>query len=412
MSAKIDLVKFLFLADIDINQAEYILDNYPNFTMDSYQDFFDFFQKNGIKLQKYRQTTTDDRLNLLEKFKSFKQTYEYEIIKKFIAEQRNAEPLLGTRDAQAIKDAINSIEKYDLDAFDDYIVRKILTGSENGVLPSERLKTLLEELININTDVFPENLDLPRDENQKLISYQNIFRNKGRINVPIVDERFTTKRFTYIVPRGFESLPEAVSSERNILKKIEGMTTDAELDLFLSDVSNLRNEDENSVAGLQAKIENLEKIIEAKQELIDSMIDSEIEHEAFIDSIATDNLIKDQQLEDKDQSIQTLQTTVDETLKDLESNVSNQITAITSAIDALSQVVVNQSNQANKAQDEVIDALKKELEDLKKELESKSSGSGAGTGGGTGGGLSGGATLGGPSGPLGGNPANAGRPGI
>lgn len=410
MSAKIDLVKFLFLADIDINQAEYILDNYPNFTMETYQEFFDFFQKNGIKLQRYKQTTTDDRLNLLEKFKSFKQTYEYEIIKKFIAEQKNAEPLLGTRDAQAIEKAINSIEKYDLDAFDDYIVRKILTGSENGVLPSERLKTLLEQLINVNKDIFPEDLDLMRDENQRLISYQNIFRNKGRIKVPVVDERFTTKRFTYIVQRGFESLPDAVSSERNILKKIEGMTTDAELDLFLSDVSNLRNEDENSVAGLQAKIENLESIITAKQELIESMVDSEIEHEAFIDSIAIDNITKDQQLEDKDQSIQNLQSTVDETLKDLQDSVSGQMNAVTSAIDALSQVVVTQANSANKAQDDVINALRKELEDLKKELQGKSGGTGGGgTGGGTGGG---GISVGGPSGPIGGNPANAGRPGI
>ena len=409
MSAKIDLVKFLFLADIDINQAEYILDNFPNFSMDSYEQFFEFFKKNGIKLERYKQTTSDERLNLLEKFKSFKQTYEYEIIKKFIAEQKNAEPLLGTRDAQAIKNAINSIEKYDLDAFDDYIVRKILTGSETGVLPSEQLKILLDELIKVNTDIFPEDVDLIRDETQRLISYQNIFRNKGRIKVPIVDERFTTKRFAYIVQRGFESLPEAVSSERNILRKIEGMTTDAELDLFLSDVSNLRNEDENSVAGLQAKIENLESIIAAKQELIESMVDSEIEHEAFIDSIATDNLIKEQQLEDKEQSIQNLQTTVDETLKNIQDSVSNQINSVTSAIDALSQVVVTQANEANKAQDEVIDALKKELEDLKKELENKSSGSG-GTGGG--GGLSGGASLGGPSGPIGGNPANAGRPGL
>lgn len=408
MSTKIDLVKFLFLADVDINQAEYILDNFPNFTMETYQEFFEFFQKNGIKLQRYKQTTSDERLNLLEKFKSFKQTYEYEIIKKFIAEQKRASLLLGTRDAQAIKEAINSIDQYDLDAFDYYIVRKILTGSENGVLPSEELKTLLDELIKVNTDIFAEDVDLIRDETQKLISYQNIFRNKGRIKVPVLDERFTTTRFTYIVQRGFESLPEAISSERNILRKIEGFTSSEELDLFLSDVSNLRNEDENSIAGLQAKIENLESIIDAKQELIESMIDAEIEHEAFIDSIATDNVIKEQELEDKEQSIQTLQTTVDETLKTIEENVTGQMSAMTSAIDALSNVVVTQANAANSDQDAVINALKKELDDLKKELENKSSGGTSGTAGTSGTGIS----VGGPSGPIGGNPANAGRPGI
>lgn len=413
MSAQIDLVKFLFLADIDINQAEYILDNFPNFTMSTYDEFFEFFKSNGIKLERYKQTTSDERLNLLEKFKSFKQGYEYEIVKKFINEQKQASALLGTRDAQAIKNAINSIEQYDLDAFDYYIVRKILTGSETGVLPSEQLKTLLEELIKINTDIFAEDVELVRDENERLISYQNIFRNKGRIKVPILDERFTTKRFTYIVQRGFESLPEAVSSERNILRKIEGMTTSAELDLFLSDISNLKNEDENSVAGLQAKIENLESIITQKQELIESMVDAEIGHEAFIDSIAMDNMIKDQQIEDKDESIKNLQETVDQTLTNLQDNVTSQMTTITSALDALSQVVVDQANAANKSQDDQINALKRELEDLKNQLRNTGGGtSGGGTSGGGTSTLTSGGPPGGPSGPLGGNPTNLGGPSI
>lgn len=420
MSAPIDLVKFLFLADVDISQAEYILDNFPNFSMSSYEDFFNFFKENGIKLSRYKQTTTNERLDLLEKFKSFKQGYEYEIIRKFINEQKQATLLLGTRDAQAIKNAINSIERYDLDTFDYYIARKILTGDENGTLPSEQLKILLEQLINVNTDVFPEDLELVRDDSERLISYQNIFRNRGRVKVPILDDRFTTKRFNYIVQRGFESLPDAVSSERNILRKIEGMTTSIELDLFLSDISNLKNEDENSVAGLQAKIDNLESIIAAKQELIDSMVDSEIENEAYIDSIATENIIKDQQIEDKDESIKNLQSTVDETLVNLQENVESQMTTITSAIDALSQVVVDQANAANKSQDAQIKALESELQNLKIELAKLSGSTGGGGGSGGSGGSSGGGTSsltsggppGGPSGPLGGNPANQGRPSI
>lgn len=407
MSAKIDLVKFLFLADIDVNQAEYILDNFPNFTMSTYDEFFEFFKNNGIKLERFKQTTSDDRLNLLEKFKGFKQTYEYEIVKKFINEQKQASLLLGTRDAQAIKDAINSIEKYDLDTFDYYIVRKILTGSETGVLPSEQLKSLLEELINVNTNIYAEDSDLERDDYSRVVSHQNIFRNKGRIKVPVLDDRFTTSRFNYVVERGFESLPDAVSSERNILKKIEGMTTSIELDTFLSDISNLKNEDENSVAGLQAKIENLESIIAAKQELIESMVDKEIEHESFIDAIAVDNINKDQELEDKDVAIADLQTTVDQTLTSIQQDVTNQISNITSALDSLSQVVVDQANAANKSQDDQINALKKELEDLKKQLSGASGTSG--TSGTTG--TSGKVSVGGPSGPIGPNPANTGTGG-
>jgi uncharacterized coiled-coil protein SlyX len=380
--------------------------------MSTYDEFFEFFKNNGIKLERFKQTTSDERLNLLEKFKGFKQTYEYEIVKKFINEQKQASLLLGTRDAQAIKDAINSIEKYDLDTFDYYIVRKILTGSETGVLPSEQLKTLLEELINVNTDIYAEDSDLERDDYSRVVSHQNIFRNRGRIKIPVLDDRFTTSRFNYVVERGFESLPEAVSSERNILKKIEGMTTSIELDEFLSDISNLKNEDENSVAGLQAKIENLESIIAAKQELIESMVDKEIDHESFIDSIAIDNINKEQELEDKDVAIADLQTTVDETLISIQQDVTNQISNITSALDSLSQVVVDQSNAANKSQDDQINALKKELEDLKNQL-SKTSGGGTG-GSGTSGGSgfpSGPISVGGPSGPIGPNPANTGTGG-
>jgi hypothetical protein len=319
MSAKIDLVKFLFLADIDINQAEYILDNFPNFTMSTYDEFFEFFKNNGIKL---------------------------------------------------------------------------------------------EELINVNTDIYAEDSDLERDDYSRVVSHQNIFRNKGRIKVPVLDDRFTTSRFNYVVERGFESLPEAVSSERNVLKKIEGMTTSIELDEFLSDISNLKNEDENSVAGLQAKIENLESIIAAKQELIESMVDKEIEHESFIDAIAVDNINKDQELEDKDVAIADLQTTVDQTLTSIQQDVTSQISNITSALDSLSQVVVDQANAANKAQDDQINALKKELEDLKNQL-SKTSGGGTG-GSGTSGGSgfpSGPISVGGPSGPIGPNPANTGTGG-
>ena len=372
MSQQIDLIKFLFLADIEISQAEYILDNFPNFTLPTYADFENYFKNNGIQLTKTGKSTANDRLALFEKFKGIKQGYEYELLKRFIEEQKNASLLLGTRDAQAIQGAINSIEKYDLDTFDYYIVRKILTGSENGVLPSEELRTLLEQLITVNNDIFAEDVEIERNDFSMIKSYQNIFRNKGRIKIPVLDERFTTERFNYIVQRGFETLPDAVSSERNILRKIQGMTSPLELDMFLSDISNLINQDENSIPGLEAKIARLEEIIQAKQELIESMVDAEIEHEAYIDAIAIDNIIKDQEIEDKNQSIQNLQQTVDTTLAAIQNNVSSQINTVTAAIDTLSQTVVDQANAANAAQDESvrirIEALSNELAELKKQL--------------------------------------------
>ena len=174
MSQQIDLVKFLFLADVDITQAEYILDNFSNFTMPTYEDFFTFFKNNGITLNRYRQRTTDERVELIEKFKAFKQSYEYEIIKKYIAEEKELELLLNTTDPNVIKQALTgSVLQYSLDAFDYYIVRKVLTGTEYGVLPSERLKETLQQITAV-TDVFPIDGELFRDEEQRVISYENI----------------------------------------------------------------------------------------------------------------------------------------------------------------------------------------------------------------------------------------------
>lgn len=371
-SKPIDLVKFLFLADIDINQAEYILDNFPNFTMPTYEAFFNFFKDNGIKLERYKKTTTDERETLIEKFKAFKQTYEYEIIKQYIVVEKELQKLQGATDPTLIQDALSSIKKYKLDAFDYYIIRKVLTGDENGVLPSETLKETLEQLIN-TVDVYPKDGELTRDETSRVISYENIFRNIGKILVPTIDDKFSRSRFTYVLNRSFESLPDAVTSERNVEKKIQNIlanagTADEELQRFLSELSNLRKADENTVPGLQAKIERLEEIIQAKQELIDSMVDAEIQHEAYIDSIASENIIKDNEIDSKDETITNLQTTIDQTLAEISGSITAQMSAMTGAIDALANQVVAQTNTANAAQDDQLTALQAQLAQLTADL--------------------------------------------
>lgn len=377
MSQQIDLIKFLFFADIDIVQAEYILDNFPNFSMSSYDEFYNFFKTNGIKLQKYKQTTTDDRLTLLEKFQGIKQSYEYEILKKYIQEERSLELLLSATDPKIMQVGINSIKKFKLDSLDYYIVRKVLTGSENGVLPSEKLQKELEALIQFNPDVYAENNNILRDDVERLVSYQNIFRNEGRIKVPIFDDRFRKDRFEYVINRGFNGLSDAVEAEKNIAKQLASVLQNpTSVQQFLSDLENLKINAPNTTAGLEAKIGRLEEIIIAKQQLIDSMVDKEIEHEAFIDAIAIDNIQKERELDDKGQTINQLQNTVDTKLKEISDDVTKQINNITSAFDTLSQTVVGQANTTNSAQDKTIEeqrkkieVLEKEKEDLEKELE-------------------------------------------
>lgn len=375
MSQQIDLVKFLFLADVDITQAEYILDNFSNFTMPTYEDFFTFFKNNGITLNRYRQRTTDERVELIEKFKAFKQSYEYEIIKKYIAEEKELELLLNTTDPNVIKQALTgSVLQYSLDAFDYYIVRKVLTGTEYGVLPSERLKETLQQITAV-TDVFPIDGELFRDEEQRVISYENILRNSGKLLVPTQDDRYIRSRFEYVLQRNFESLPDAVNANRNILKRLADAnlnptTAQQDIQQFLSDLKNLQLTMPNSVASLEAQVARLTEIIQAKQELIDAMVSSEIEHEAFIDSIAMDNINKEQEIENKDEAIGNLQETIDKTLDELSKSVAEQMNNMTASIDTLAGNIVNQANSANSAQDQLIASLNAQIATLKSEKDS------------------------------------------
>jgi hypothetical protein len=375
MSQQIDLVKFLFLADVDISQAEYILDNFSNFTMPTYEDFFTFFKNNGITLNRYKRRTPDDQVELIEKFKAFKQSYEYEIIKKYIEEEKKLKTLLGSNDPNLISQALSdTVLKYKLDVFDYYIVRKVLTGNEFGVLPSEQLKETLSQLTT-PTDQFPMDGELIRDEEQRVVSYENILRNSGQVMVPTRDERYTTSRFEYILQRNFESLPDAVNSNKNVLKRfaearLNPATAQQDIEQFLSDVQNLKLVMPNSVASLEAQIDRLSNIIKAKQELIDSMVSSEIEHEAFIDSIALDNVGKDKEIDNKNETIQTLETAVSGTLDDLQKNIAQQMDNMTMAIDTLAGNLVNQANAANGAQDQLITALNAQITSLKTENDS------------------------------------------
>ena len=171
-------------------------------------------------------------------------------------------------------------------------------------------------------------------------------------------------------------------------------------------------ENENSIVGLNTKIQRLEEIISIKQEEVQSYIDAQIEHEAFIDSIASDNLKKDDEIIQKDESINQLNQTITTTLSELESNVANQINNINSALDTLSQNVSSQCASKNASQDSEIAALKSQIAALQVTINSLRSSSGGGS---TSGGTSTGTRLSatGSASTVGrNNPAGAGRPGL
>lgn len=412
----INLVEFLFLENIDPIQSESILDTNKGIMFNTVDEFYDYFKSKSIVLKKTKQDSVGN--TLLERLKSFKQSYEYEVVKNFIDEQNKIKKLLATNpsDIKTIENSLESISKYNLDTFDYYIVRKLIdqSGSSNGVLPSEQLKNLLESLIqktlvttlnesgSINLD---KNL---RDEYDRAITFQNLYKNSGRYRLPVLDERFYFKDFDYVVDRNFESLPEAASAEINLLDRIANVT---DVDTFLTDLTKLTIENENSISGLTAKVNRLENIIEIKQEEVQSYIDAQIEHEAFIDSLAAESLQQDEQLRQKDETINQLNETISTTLSTLESNVSNQINSINSALESLSENIKSQGATKNAAQDSQIASLQSQINALQKVIDSlKSTSAGTGTTGGTSTGtkmsVTGSASTGGP------NPKNAGKPGI
>lgn len=370
----ITLEEFLYLENVQETQARKLLTQYSGLKFESPNDFRTFFVQDGVRLVQEPIDEKTEKTLLLERFKSFRGSVDYSNARKYIEEQLRLNKRLkevqesgGT--VESVSNILNGITVEPVDPFFNFVIRKILTGSENGILPSEELRNILDTLIEESTkEYYDETSDLVRDDEDRISSFKNIFKNKGRIRVPILDERFILSDFRYIVNTGFSTLPTAVNAEKNVLDRIAQAVASGDplADQFLSDLNNLILADPNSVAGLTAKIKELEKEIEVKQASIETRIVKEIEHEQYIDSIATDNLQKESQLEAKDAVIAELSNTIDTKLKEVEQNIQSQMSTVSTAIDTLSQNVVSQANAANAAQDSEIQDLKNKLADLDK----------------------------------------------
>jgi hypothetical protein len=410
----ISLSEFLFIENIDPLQSAGILDTYKNISFETVQEFYDYFDSKSIPLKKVDEDSVGG--TLLERLKSFKQSYEYEVVKNFVEEQNKIKKLLATNpsDITVIQNTLDSVSRYNLDTFDYYIARKLIdpNGSANGVIPSEQLKSRLEVLIQQKLSVslnelgsinFDKNL---RDEYDRAVTFENLYKNSGRYRLPILDERYYFKDFDYVIDRNFQSLSEAVSAEINLLDKIANVT---DIDTFLTDLTKLTIENENSITGLNTKVDRLEKIIEVKQEEVQSYIDAQIEHESFIDTLSGEMLQQDEELRQKDETINQLNETISTTISSLESSVSNQINNINNALSSLSQNISSQGASKNASQDSEIAALKAQIAALQSTINSlRNSSTGGSTTGGTSGGTGRGGTIGGPTSATGSASTNSG----
>lgn len=370
----IRIEQFLFEQNIDKTQSEYLIEEFKDLMFNTNQEFYDFFSEKSIRLLKnmeVQDSTLSDRLVLLERMKNFKSSNDYEYVKDYIAEQKRIQSVINDGDVTNASSLLDSISVKPIDPFFNFIVRKILTGSETGVLPSERLKGLLDELTNRRQQEIDTEVDVTRDEFDRVVSFDNYLRNKGSLRINVLDERFTIETFNYVVDRQFEQLDEAVNAEQNILKKAAQFS-----ELIPDDISQLDNkelaenlknlilEDSNSVPSLQNRVENLQTEIDLLREVIDRKDESILDAERIIEelSVVRNTLLDESGV--KDEAIVALNELIDVTLSDLGGRVSEQLTNTTDAFDAIATQIEAQAKKSEEAAAKQLQAFEKAIGDI------------------------------------------------
>jgi predicted transcriptional regulator len=135
--------------------------------------------------------------------------------------------------------------------------------------------------------------ELSRDSaTNRILSYldDRSSNNKGQIEVPVVDERFLSSNFDFVVKSNFSTLRDAVDAEKKVFDQIKTIQTGLLRGVPLSGISpsemeniqsvarnqllenlqNIAQNDPNSIEGLKQKIDELQNIIDSQnQELAD-----------------------------------------------------------------------------------------------------------------------------------------------
>lgn len=381
----ITLEEFLYLENVKETQSRLILSEYGGIKFESPNDFRKFFESNQVILEIEKIDDRTEKQQLLDRFKSFKTSSDYILAKNYIRDQIELKKELQRVQSNPnvtvteVTNLLNGITSSPVDPFFNFVIRKILTGTDTGVLPSENLQQVLTNLIKAqSTESYDEVSDVIRDENGRLITYENLYKNKGRLKVPVLDERFIIRDFRYVRDTSFSTLPDAVSSEANVLAKLnEALVTDISAGndetskKFLSDLGNLVNENSNSIAGLNAKIKSLEAEIDLKDQVIQTRIDKEIEHEQYIDSIATDNIQQLDEIPAKDETIIELNTQIDSTISNLEEKVTKQLETANPSFDNLSKKLEEQSKKSEENSTKQIQGFQSAISELTKAITPK-----------------------------------------
>jgi hypothetical protein len=266
---------FLFVENIEPSQAEALIAKYPNLSFNRTDEFYSFFETKGDKLQRakpkpaivngneFPSDPANDSQILLERLKNFKSSTDYDYVRKYIIKQKVIQESIASNNLNLAKTTLGEITEEELDPFFNFVVRKILTGSESGLLPSENLKNLFDDLTKKTKQTSEINLDdqVVRDELGRIISYKNYLKNRGAVNVPMIDFRFVLDSVGYVMPREFTSIPEAVNAEKFVVQRAEEWASDvtigADEAVLIEKLKELINEDQRSVPALELKVQSL-----------------------------------------------------------------------------------------------------------------------------------------------------------
>jgi len=370
----IRIEQFLFEYNVEKTQAESLVAQFSNLMFGTTQEFVDYFASQNIQLsfntsRGANKPTFEDKNLLLQRFKDFKSSTDYDYVKKYISEQRKIQSAIDSGNIKLSSNLLDGITSQPVDPFFNFIVRKMLTGSETGVLPSESLRSLLDELTKKTKKDIDITVGVTRDDIGRVISFDNYLRNKGSLKINLLDDRFTLETFNYIVNKEFNQLEEAVGAEQNVLRRAAEFDTlfpdDATGDGVIDNrdlIENLKKlivADSTSMPALQSKLKSLQSELNSLNELVD-LRDEDINDLARIIEELSDqrnSIVEENEI--KDQAIISLNEVIDATLADLEDKVSQQLTNTTDAFDALSTQIESQAKKSEEAAAKQLAAFEK-----------------------------------------------------
>lgn len=357
---------FLFRENIDRSLAESLLSKYPNLSFETVQGFYDYFETQGIALIKDASEVTTERQTLLQRFKDFKSSPDYASVKKYIAEQKRIQSLIEANEYDEATSILESIEKKTVDPFFDFVVRRVLTGSDTGVLPSEQLKEVLESIVTQQKGDIDIGADVIRDTDGTIQSYRNYLKNVGTLKVNLLDERFLIDSYDYVVDRNFSNIPDAVNAETNVLKRINDLSSlPTDSDSLSDSLAKLLLEDSIAPAVLQKKVEDLQGRLDRMQETVDLKEDSLGELARVIEELSDQRNKLEDELGAKDQTILELNNTISATLDGLEDKLTKQLEDGNSAFDDFTKRLEEQTRKADEDRKQAQENAQKQLDAFK-----------------------------------------------